>query len=328
MPSFEFRLRANLADCRILCDQKEIEIAVLPNGERLRLRGNGDALIKDSDRIAIFGAPFNTEEAAQAAAQDFRSRLLQWALKNRLGIDLGVLHEPTGVTTAAGLSHFEQMSGCPLRSDIHGIDTYERTPGLRFVDVCGKVEFGKAIAGFSTELLVPPKPMSKKQELAAEIFATSYFDKFPRSRFLSLMVAIESLLEQSQRNAEAQLVVDSLQITVEQSPLDTVTKESMKGAIKWLRKESIRQSGQRIATGLLNSHLYDGMLPARFFQHIYDKRCKLVHDGVAPIRLLTLVNTTADFAGDLIQASIDHEQLPPKAEVGVDLANTGPVREE
>jgi len=43
-----------------------------------------------------------------------------------------------------------------------------------------------------------------------------------------------------------------------------VTKESMKGAIKWIRKESIRQSGQRIATELLNSHLYDEMLPAKF----------------------------------------------------------------
>jgi len=314
MPPFEFRLRVNLADCRIICDQKEIEIAALPNGERLRLHGNGDALIKDSDRIAIFGAPFSTEEAAQAAARDFRSRLLQWALKNRLGIDLGMVHKPTGVTTAAGLAHFEQMFGCPLRSDIHGIDTYERTPGLRFVDVCGKVEFGRAIAGFTAELRVPPKPTSKTQELAAEIFAASFFDRSPSSRFLSLMVAIESILEQSQRNAEAQLVVDSLQMTVEQSPLDTVTKESMKGAIKWIRKESIRQSGQRIATELLNSHLYDEMLPAKFFQHIYDKRCKLVHDGVAPPRILSLVNTTAEFAGDLIEASIDHGQLPSSGE--------------
>jgi len=52
----------------------------------------------------------------------------------------------------------------------------------------------------------------------------------------------------------------------------------------------------------------------KFFQHIYDKRCKLVHDGVAPTRILSLVNTTAEFAGDLIEASIDHGQLPSSGE--------------
>src|SRR5689334_21632125 len=103
MPSFSFRIRVNLRAYRIGCDDEVAEIGRLPGGQFLRLRAARPArAIKDSDRFAILGGPFATAGAADEAAREVRRRLLHWALKYRVGLDLGG-GQPRGAFTKAGL---------------------------------------------------------------------------------------------------------------------------------------------------------------------------------------------------------------------------------
>jgi hypothetical protein len=59
----------NLSDYRFSSGDEVVEIGALPDGGTLRLRsGNQGIFIKDSDRVALLGGPFDSEVAARAAA--------------------------------------------------------------------------------------------------------------------------------------------------------------------------------------------------------------------------------------------------------------------
>jgi hypothetical protein len=219
--------------------------------------------------------------------------------------------------TAAGLEYFAKELGSPVRADVHGIDVYERVPDVRFIAFRTTPSFTKDLDMFRVELQTPAKPMTRKQQLAAEILTSHHFDTSPRSRFLTLMTAIESLLAPKECGADAHSVVAALLRTVAESSLDKSTKDSMKGAIRWLRSESINQSGRRLATTLLSGRQYDGKPPAVFFSDIYEVRSGIVHRGDSPKEMLDLVNATQQFVKDLILASINAgpSRAPTKDEI-------------
>lgn len=305
MPPYHFRLRVNLSDQRFSSVDEVVEIGALPDGGTLRLRsGNRGVSIKDSDRVAFLGGPFDSEIAARAAASETRARFLQWAVRYDVGVDWGG-GSPEGVFTTAGLEHFAKELGSPVRPDVHGVDVYEHVPDIRFIAIRTTASFTTDIDTFRVELQAPAKPMTRKQQLAAEIFTSHRFDTSPRSRFLTLMTAIEALLDPQERGAEAQAVVAVLLRTVAESSLNKSTKDSMKGAIEWLRSESIGQSGRRLATALLSGRQYDGKPPAAFFSDIYEIRSGIVHRGASPKGMLALANTTQEFVRDLLLASIE-----------------------
>lgn len=179
-------------------------------------------------------------------------------------------------------------------------------------------------AASCSKILSPAQPMTRKQELAVELYTVSHLDESPRSRFLTLWTALESLLAPPQRSTEAQAVVDLLVATVAQSSLDETTKNSMKRTLEWLRGESIRQSGRKLASTLLSGRLYDGKPPAKFFDDIYNLRNKIVHHGSKPAQILDVANTTAGFIRDLIKASI--AAGPPTAPSRDDVAITAYLR--
>src|SRR5205823_5228265 len=150
-----------------------------------------------------------------------------------------------------GLQFFQKEAGGPVRSDIHGIDVYEHIDGLSFVAINAEASIGKAAAAFVEEVaaaVASPVFLNAKQELAGEILSASYFDASDRSRFITLITAVEALLDRQPR-------------------------------------ESIGQAGRALAERLLDGKVYEGQTPAQFFSLCYGLRSSILHSGKVPAEI-------------------------------------------
>jgi hypothetical protein len=310
MVEYGFRLRFELnPTTRINSEAEELEVLRLPSGERFRLRtGASGSPIKDHPRAALLGAPYRSSEEAKRAAENAKTALLYWAVEQRLGIDFGD-DRPKGIATEAGLAILRQQFGVPFRNDVHGIDVYEKVPGLRFVTVDVTPTVGKNPSGlletFGHELRLR-RQLTDKQILASEIYSVSFFDTSPRSRFITLVTAIEALLEPAARESAVQELIQKMVASTQESTIDRQTKTAIIGSLQWLKAQSIGQAGRTLAAKLLPEKTYDGRMSSAFFRHCYDIRSQLVHSGKtkAAMDMVALANTTESFVADLLIASI------------------------
>ncbi len=274
MPTFDFRLRFNLPETyRIDSDAEEFELIITPSGQKLSLRtGATGSAIKEHSRAVVCGGPFPSEREAQSAAEWSKRALLIWAVEQRAGIDFGDGRQRS-IVTNEGLCMFQEQHGVPFRNDLHGIDVFEHMEQLRFVHVSASPKVGKyppnVVDTFSREY-GGNSPLTDKQVLACEIYASSFFDISHRSRFIALMTAVEALLEPAKRPGSVQELVKHLESVIKEAPVDDRTKASIRGCLQWLRYESISQSGRALADNLLHGKTYDGKSPDAFFAHCYD----------------------------------------------------------
>lgn len=201
MPDFDFRLRFHLPNSgRIGFDGEELLILQESDGKRLRLRsGSRGTPIKEHSQAAIIGGVYPCAEEARDAAERVKRALLIWAVKQRIGIDLGDGRQRS-VITDAGIAMFESMLGHPVRNDLHGIDVYEHREDLMFVGMHAQATLGKSPPAFVEQIAAvfqDPVTLTEKQVLAAELYCASFFDVSFRSRLITLVTAVEALLEPS-----------------------------------------------------------------------------------------------------------------------------------
>ena len=274
---------------------------------RLRSGARGTA-IKDHSRASLIGGPYPSYADAHVAAERAKRALLIWAVRNRVGIDLGG-RRPRGVIYAAGLQWLEEQIGGPVRADVHGIDVYEHVDGLVFAALNADASIGKAAAAFAEQVsdaITTPVPLSAKQELAGEILSASYFDASDRSRFVTLITAVEALLDPQLRSAAAQQVVARMMRIVEEGGVDEGTRAAMSGSLQWLKRESIGQVGRALADRLLPTRVYEAQSPARFFTFCYELRSSILHLGNVPVTINDFPSVCAaayTFVCDLLIAS-------------------------
>ena len=324
MPLYDFRLRFNFPEAyRIDSDVEEIELLVLPLGERVRLHSGAIGTpIKDHNRAAVLGGPFTSEDQARAAAEKSKRALLYWAIEQRLGIDFGD-GKQRSIITNEGLAMLEKQYGCPLRNDIHGIDVYEHVEKLKFVSVNAKETVGKyppnLIRTFQREYL-NSRRLTEKQVLASEIYASSFFDVSPRSRFITLVAAVEALLEPLKQSDVVQALVEDFENRTRQSEIDELTKKSIISRLGWLRYQSYRQAGRLLADRLVPNDLFDGLSSADFFTRCYDWRSQILHDGTIAgesVDMWHLANVMESFVARLLLAALNSEsQQGAGADVG------------
>ncbi len=306
MPQYDFRLRFHLPGRdHINADAEELLVLNDSAGATIRLRsGARGSAIKDHSRASLIGGPYPSLADADAAAERAKRALLIWAVRNRAGIDLGG-RRPRGVITAAGLQWLEAQFGGPVRADVHGIDAYEHVDGLVFAAFDAEASLGKAAPAFVEQVaasITAPVPLSAKQELAGEILSASYFDASDRSRFITLITAVEALLDPKPRPAAAQQVVAKMI----QSGADEGTRAAMSRSLQWLKNESIGQAGRALADRLLPGRVYDTQPPARFFTFCYDLRSSILHFGTVPVTVGDFASVCAaahGFVCDLLIAS-------------------------
>jgi len=325
MPLYDFRLRFNFPEAyRIGSDVEEIELLVLPLGERIRMRSGAIGTpIKDHAQVAVLGGPFASEDQARDAAEKTKRALLYWAIEQRLGIDFGDGKQRSGFTKA-GLAMLQKQQGCSFRNDIHGIDVYEHVENLRFASFNAKATVGKyppkLIDTFQREYL-HTRHLTEKQVLASEIYASSFFDVSPRSRFITLVTAVEALLERPKRPGVVEELVKEFKAKTQLSNIDEQTKKSIIGRLGRLTHQSISQAGRTLADRLIPNERFDGQSPADFFTRCYDFRSRILHQGTIEddsVDMVQLANVMESFVARLLLAALNSA---PQQGTGADDGN-------
>ena len=314
MPKFEFRLRFNIVDGSFINHEADdLTLMEGDDGFRLRLKsGEKGVPIKERSRAALIGGPYVSEEQSLRAALIAKQALLIWAVSQRLGIDLGDGKIRSGFTDY-GRKLLENQIGGPVRNDVHGIDIYTYQDNLSFVSVNLKASFGKSPEHFAQTVssrFRDPIHLTAKQVVATELYCSSFFDVSLRSRLVTLMSAVEALLQPHKRSPEATELVAKLDKAVSESGIDDGKKNSMRGSLKWLLRESIRQSGKDLSKRLLPDREYFGRSACEFFLFCYDLRSQIVHDGCIhnkSIDLLNVVNPCQQYVADLLLQSFEKQ---------------------
>ena len=121
--------------------------------------------------------------------------------------------------------------------------------------------------------------LTDRARMSIDLFNASFFEPASDTRFLTLVMAVEALLEPSLRSREAVALVDSFIAATRTSGLPEAEQTSLRGTLKWLRQESIRSAARGLATRFLGNKLYDGRPAPKFFLDCYDLRSDLVHRG-------------------------------------------------
>lgn len=315
LQAFDFRLRFNmLKGDHINSESEEIQLMLTPNGQVIRLRaGSRGSPIKSSSEIAILGGPYPLPEEAEKAGERTRQAVLIWAVRQRLGVDFGdgILR---GFITDHGKKVYEREFGRPVRNDRLGIDVYESEKRFLFGSTSIEAGVGKNASAFTEQvcqLINRPLLLTEKQILAAELYGASFFDVPFRSRFITLVTAIEALLIPQRRSDAIQSFIDGIKQDLKGWKVDEVTKKALMGSLERLRSDSIGQTGKSLCERLLPHKEYGGRSAGKFFRYCYDLRSEIVHSGKPKdgVDLLHLSNACQAFVGDLLLASFDLPEL-------------------
>lgn len=129
-----------------------------------------------------------------------------------------------------------------------------------------------------------------------------------------LVMAIEALLEPACRSTEATAhVEDLIRATKGRANLSERQRSSLMGSLRWLRFESINQTGRKLAEDRLGGRTYAGRKPGPFFSYCYDLRSKLVHAlDTLPTRdeIATAAAHLEVFVSDLLSGKLLEVELP------------------
>jgi hypothetical protein len=227
----------------------------------------------------------------------------------RIGADFG-LRAPHGFVTKYGLMMVEDASGRRALNDVHGITVFECEPPPVFVRISAKAKVGKPVDRFLDLLeaaMSADLTMSARDELAFDLYSASFFERSADARFLMLMMALETLIEQEPRSdAVAEHVARLVEATRAADDIPEHERASLVGSLLGLRKESVGQAGRRLAASL-GEREYMGESPPVFFTQCYDLRSALVHGHYPrpePGDVGTRAANLEGFVGDLLGAPL------------------------
>lgn len=118
--------------------------------------------------------------------------------------------------------------------------------------------------------------MSGQEQLAYDLYAASFSESSPDAKFVTLMMAVETLINPSPRRDEARAHVNALIAATQKSGLRKPEIDSMLGSLRWLRNESITQAGKKLASQLGDRSYMEATAP-KFFTKCYSLRSALLH---------------------------------------------------
>lgn len=306
-----FRLRFHLPQHHsINCDEAVLEIPTEGDQPNLQLKGHdGDGSIKSARRLILSGGPYISEEEASKAGSRARHALMRYSILARVGIDLGKNRSTGGMSKYLKDKIASEM-GIQMLNDVHGLLVYDGTQETKFVSVEASPTLGKQVPellGLFQQANASLFRPTDKQEVAFELFVAAQFEPSPRSRFLTLVMAIEALLQPADRDQAVQAHVQSLIDQTKQSTLPENEKKPLLSSLQGLAKDSIGRTGKLLAEDLLAKSEYGGKTPGSFFRHCYSLRSQLVHDGAIAddaVELGRVVTELERFVSDILEASI------------------------
>ncbi|WP_133126010.1 HEPN domain-containing protein [Pseudohalioglobus lutimaris] len=173
--------------------------------------------------------------------------------------------------------------GVVMIDDVHGVTAYSEeyptTCSSIFTTGLVNVRNAEFFTGKLIDLISESYALSEQLKLAMELMTSSFFESSSRARFLTLVLAAESILSPEDRSTEVHSVVDELRNVAKSANLSDQEKRSILGTLNWLYKDSISQSLRKMALVHLPNKTYQDLPSHKFIQKCYEARSKLVHSG-------------------------------------------------
>lgn len=269
--------------------------------------------IREASKLVIQGAGYNSLSAAEIDGQRIKNALIVAFARWCIGADFWQTMTAKTVITEEGLKQLEQETGKRVLQDIEGLMVFKSDPEptLAYWEAEDRSKWSIShppediIQDFSTVLDLAPS-LSEREILAFRLYNAALFQLVPDARFLLLIMAIEALSDYAPRSNETIAHVDMLiESTKTCRNLRKEDSNSMIGALHWLKQESIRQAGKRLATERLGNRMYADMNAAKYFCCCYDLRSKLVHRGASDHEEINkLAPQLPSFVSDLLTIPI------------------------
>lgn len=305
-----FRLRFNLGEAvQLDYDHSEWQVSD-GRSELVTMRpADGKDTIRDSRRLSVTGKGYGSERAAEDAGLKWQDWLILSFASANIGADFGD-RAPFGIFTTHALRKMSEANNARILNDKHGLMTYQCDDNPMFISVgATSVTIGKQhekIADALNRAMTSEARLNSRQRLAYDLYSASFSEANADARFMMLMMAVETLIEQEERSRTARNLIDTFISSIRESSLGVDEARSIIGSLGWLRLESINQAGKRLASQL-GDREYQGEAPATFFNRCYILRSKLVH-GEDPRPTRDEVGTRAArlefFVSDLLGAPL------------------------
>lgn len=282
MSTYRFRIRFHISSKGNITGDVKEHCFVLPNGEKAILSAIDAETLSEATKFVIISKGYKSENEAVLSGTKMKDSLLYFAVKYRVGMDLGKDKATSFLGSSVKDKIFEEH-GVKLENDIHGLSIYsDEHPISHFSSSAFGIVNPRNSAFFSSEICSFYRGISNfdgKAQLAMELISASFFETSPRSRFLTLVLAAEAILEMGEKNQETQSVVSELISLVKNTTLTEPERNSIIGPLRWLKKDSISLSLKKMAATYLPNKQYDSLKSEAFIKKCYDARSKLVHEG-------------------------------------------------
>lgn len=251
-------------------------------------------------RWVIFKAcGFETDEAARLAGEQFGETLLVAGALTKLGIDLGFSRSSLQFSKAVHEA-VRQVSGRELRTETHGLMTFEENT-IQIIGLHARGSSTLSRNAFENQLkswkFIAGR-LTERQRNCASLLNDSFFVSNTEGQFVLRISAVEALCDQTDVGSAYRAAIQSIEDQVVLVPMDDDTREAVQRMLANACRESLRQSYLRKFRKLCTD------AGARAFDALYQKRSKLVHDGLGRGDLTQASNEALQLAVDLLEAEL------------------------
>lgn len=242
---------------------------------------------------------FETEDEARKAGQKLGDTLLVVGAISKLGIDIG-FSRSTLQFSAAIHEAVTKDTGRELRPETHGLMVYKKDT----VSIIGFQARGSVLIGTQrfeesvAKWINPISALTERQRNCAALINDSFFVAQTEGRFILLISAVEALCDQAVRDADFQAAIDELEHHLSEQRLADDIHETLQRTLTTAKRQSLRQAYMTKFRTLASD------ADAKAFDELYQKRSKLVHDGIGRGTLNEATNLAMQLATDLLEAEL------------------------
>jgi hypothetical protein len=221
---------------------------------------------------------FESEAGARVAGVPVKTAVMLTGVLLGAGIDVG---DDQAVSDALQQSD-EQLSE-QFQPDLNGLQVVPEIKGKPFLSV----RFGRPVFKDDSwvgrfqehvvETYAPGRPLTKRQTLAAKLCNLSYFLTSDIARFVTLITAVEALVDQASSPSATRASVDCMLAMVQaDTDLEPSEREVLKSRLGSLKQESIGSACRAVVLA------HCGEAAAEAFPRLYGIRSRWLHLGEPP----------------------------------------------
>ena len=236
--------------------------------------------LKTAKEMVLRSSGWETEGEALEKGNWYSNRLLITLVRHRIGV-WPEQFVSRGKFYNHGLRLLEEEKGQCILNDTIGLSVFPTTLSPGFAKLSASISLQISLENFIatfSKLCSINLTLKPRDHLAIDLFNSSFLQKNSTLRLLTLVMAVESLLEPLERPQELLNLIDNF---IKQTKAIRAQYEeqcnSLKGALRSLRFESITKTAQRLINERLGNREYSGLAACKFFNHCYVIRSKIVH---------------------------------------------------